>query len=157
MADYCTTTDVIRFNSKRDYDTTSRPTATQVTSMIADITADMNGRFAAVGVSVPITTSPTHNAYKFVRFICALGSAGLAEQSMFMGGNKQSSEHSQSLMAMYEDRMKAIEKNPQMLNAIVSGGDGAIFDSYEYSNTDKRREEDVDEPFWRDELEKWNW
>lgn len=141
---YCTCTNIVSLNSKRVYNTSSRPTLVQVGSYISWISADMDVRMGAVGITVPITTSPISTVSTYLRHICSLGSAGRAEESAFMGGAKNESEHSNSLLEEYENKMQAIEKEP----SLVSGGSGASFNSYEYSNIDECRDS---EPFNRNE------
>ena len=150
MADYATTTHVYALNAHRTYNTTSTPTSTQITNVfIPSVTGEMNNRFAAVGISVPITTSATSDAYKYVNRLASLKVACIAENAVFMGGNKNESPHAKNYCEEYEMQMQAIEKNPDILNAIISGSSASL-DSYEYSNADKRRDED-DEPFRRGE------
>ena len=149
MADYATIGHVRALNSHRTYDTTSKPTLAQTTSVhIPAVTGEMNARFAAVGISTPITTSPTHGAYLYVNRLASLKVACITENSAFMGGNKNESPHAMSYCEQYETAMKAIEKNPDILNSIINGTNGATLDSYEYSNIDERREK---EPFDRGE------
>ena len=144
MANYCTTADVKSFNPHRTYNTTSKPTLQQVTSYIAFVTADMNMRMGAVGITVPISTSPASETTRGLKFICAMGSACQAENAAFMGGNKQSSEHADWLCSRYQAMMLRIEENP----AIISGDSFSSFASYESENTDEQR---TTEPFTRGE------
>jgi hypothetical protein len=150
MADYATTTHVYALNAHRTYDTTnSTPSSTQITNVyIPSVTGEMNSRFAAVGISTPITTSATHNAYLYVNRLASLKVACIAENAAFMGGNKTESPHAAKYCQEYETMMQAIEKNPEVLNGIINGT-SATLDSYEYSNASKRRDED-DEPFRRE-------
>ena len=139
---YTTTARVIAYNSKRTYNTSTKPTLTQVSYIIADVFAEMNQRMQAVGLTVPVTTSPTTTTSNFLRMIHSLGSAAYIEESAFMGGNKQESEHSNALMVKYEKIMKSIESNP----AIISQASGASFGSLEQSDPSEQRDE---EPFER--------
>jgi hypothetical protein len=150
MADYASIGHVRALNSHRTYDTTSKPTLKQTTSVIIpSVTGEMNSRFAAVGIPVPITTSPTHNAYLYVNRLASLKVACITENAAFMGGNKNESPHAASYCEEYKAAMEAIEDNPDILLGLIDGT-AASLDSYEYSNSDKRRDED-DEPFRRDE------
>lgn len=143
VTSYTTTARVTAYNSKRTYNTSTKPTLTQVSYIIADVFADMNARMSAVGVTVPVTTSPASVFSGFLKMIHSIGSAGYIEESAFMGGNKQESEHSNSLLEKYEMYMKQIESNPAM---VQSGF--ASFGSYEQSDPTKQRDE---EPFDRSE------
>ena len=140
---YTATARVIAYNSKRTYNTSTKPTLTQVSYIIADVFADMNQRMEAVGISVPVTTSPATNSSKYLRMVHSIGSAAFIEESAFMGGNKQESEHTNSLMKKYEAYMAAIEAKP----SLVSSG-AASFGSLEQSDTNEQRDE---EPFNRTE------
>lgn len=149
MADYSTIAHVRALNSHRTYNTTNTPTLVQITSyFIPSVTGEMNSRFAAVGITVPITTSPTHNAYSYVNKLASMKVACIAENATFMGGNKNESSHAKNYCDKYEIAMKAIEKNPNILIGIINGTSGASIDSYEYSNIDERRDT---EPFNRGE------
>lgn len=149
MADYATIGYVRALNAHRTYNTTSTPTSTQITSyFIPSVTGEMNSRFAAVGISTPITTSATHDAYLFVNKLASMKVACMAENAAFMGGNKNESPHAQNYCEAYEETMQAIEKDPGILTAIINGDGGATMDSYEYSNTDEQRDT---EPFNRGE------
>ena len=149
MANYATTTHVYALNTRRTYNTTSNPTAAQITGVfIPAVTGEINSRFAAVGISTPITTSPTHDAYLYVNHLASMRVACLAENSTFMGGNKNESPHAEDYCTQYETAMKAIEENPDIINGIVSGDGGASMDSLEYSDSTKRRDT---EPFNRGE------
>lgn len=149
MADYATTTHVYALNNHRTYNTSTSPTSTQITgNFIPSVTGEMNARFAAVGITTPITTSATHNAYLFVNRLASLKVACIAENATFMGGNKNESPHAKNYCEEYESQMQAIEENPDILIAITEGTSGASMDSYEYSNIDERRDT---EPFNRGE------
>ena len=153
MANYATTTHVYALNNHRTYlATTGEPTSTEITNVfIPSVTGEMNARFSAVGISTPITTSPTHSAYLYVNRLASLKVACIAENSVFMGGNKNESPHAQSYCDEYEMKMQAIEKNPDILLGLINGTSATI-DSYEYSNPDERRSvDDGTEPFVRGE------
>ncbi len=149
MADYATIGHVRALNNHRTYNTTSTPKLIQITSfMIPSVTGEMNTRFAAVGITVPITTSPTNNAFLYVNKLASMSVACIAENATFMGGNKNESPHAQNYCDQFEEAMQAIEANPDIINGIISGDSGASMDSFEFSNPTKRRDEDQ-EPFTR--------
>jgi hypothetical protein len=153
MSDYATIGHVRALNNHRTYlATTGKPTLTQITSyFIPSVTGEMNSRFSAVGITTPITTSATHDAYLYVNKLASMKVACIAENSTYMGGNKNESPHAKKYCDAYETAMKAIEKDPSILIAIINGTSGASLDSYEYSNVDERRDT---EPFERGE-DKW--
>jgi len=111
----------------------------QVASYIPAKSGEMDAYFSGAGITVPITTSATHPAYLYVKLICAWGAAGEAEGAAFMGGNKNESEHSMSLLDRYYDALNRIVDNPSMLSALINGTQGATMNSYEYSNSGERR------------------
>lgn len=148
MANYATTTHVFALNNHRTYDTTSQPTLAQVTNtFIPASTGEINARFAAVGISTPITTSPTSNIFLYVSHLASMRVACLAENSAFMGGNKNESPHAESYCDQFETAMKAIEDNPDIINGLIDGTSASL-DSYERANTAERRST---EPFNRGE------
>ncbi len=149
MADYATILHVRALNSHRTYNTTSKPTTGQITTIfIPAVTGEMNSRFAAVGITVPITTSPTHSAYLYVNHLASMRVACMAENSTFMGGNKNESPHAKNYCELYEEAMQAIETNPDIINGIISGDGGSSMDSLEFSDPTKQRDT---EPFNRGE------
>jgi hypothetical protein len=143
---YTATARVEAYNSKRKYTTSSKPTLTQVSYIIADVFADMNQRMSAVGISVPVSTSPATSASGFLKMVHSIGAAAFIEESAFMGGNKQESDHVNGLMKKYEQYMKSIETNPSIISNSM-----ASFNSLEYSDVDEQRDS---EPFERS-VNKW--
>ena len=88
MADYATTTHVYALLPQITFDASSYPTVTQLTGVhIPAVTGEMNARFSAVGISTPITTSATSNAYLYVNRLASLKVACIAENAAFEGGN----------------------------------------------------------------------
>lgn len=153
MADYVSTTYMRSYNPKRTYDTTSRPTLAQVGSYIAPVSAKMDAVFVGAGITVPVTTSATHPAGLYVKYIAALGVAGFAEESAFMGGNKNESDHAKSLLDRFYSELDMIASNPKMLSGLISGVISRM-DSYELSTPGEARTDVDDEPFARD-VEYW--
>jgi hypothetical protein len=147
---YCTTTDIKTQNPKRDYDTSSRPTLAQVNRIIQEVSGEMDSRFSAVGIAVPISTSPVTQASLLLRRICAFGAACNAEESAFMGGHAQQSTHVDWLCGQYEELMTKIEDDPGILGPGTGGSSTGTANSYELENSDKRRTAS-EEPFTRDE------
>lgn len=150
MANYVSSTFMKSFNPYRVYNTSSKPTLNQVSSYIPVISAEMDARMSGAGITVPIATSPASGVSRYLKLIAAWGTAGTAEEAAFMGGNRNSSEHAEKLLERYYKALSDIENNPAIITAQTDGDYGAVFDSYEYSNSDKARDYD-DEPFQRDE------
>jgi len=148
MASYVTTTYMRSYNPQRVYDTSSRPTLAQVGSYIAPVSAKMDSVFVGAGISVPVTTSATHPAGLYAKYVAALGVAGFAEESAFMGGNKNESDHSKSLLDRFYAELKLIAINPKMITGLTTGVLSRM-DSYEISNPDEARDGVDDEPFPR--------
>jgi hypothetical protein len=149
MSEYATIGHIRALNAHRTYDTTSTPKLIQITSYyIPSVTGEMNSRFAAVGITVPITTSPTHAAYLYVNKLASMKAACITENATFMGGNKNESNHAEILCKAYEKAMMAIEDNPSILIGVIDGTSGASMDSLEYSDISTQRE---NEPFNREE------
>lgn len=127
---YCDVTDVELINGQRRYDSTSIPTRDQVLSMIANISAFMDGRLRAVGFDVPIVDGET--SLKLLNSIASWGAASLAD----MASNPDLSENPRAteLWRRYEVSMAKIEKDPMILQESTRDK-VTCFDSYSYSNS----------------------
>lgn len=85
----------------------SNPTITEVTDMIDDIEAEMDARFQAAGITVPITDS---DKIKVVTPIAINGVCAEVLRSIDMEG-----EAAATRQELYEKAMKNIEKYPAIL------------------------------------------
>ncbi len=146
---YCSTANVSALNQGRSYDATSQPTKAEVSTFITHVSAEMNSRMDAAGITVPIATSPVTNQNTYLRSICAHGAAAMAERAATMQGDRQESDHVSTLEDWYEERMKGIEEN----KAIPVSGSNVAMNSYQRETPDQQYEQD-DEPY---QVQEDNW
>ncbi len=139
---YCSATNVSYLNQGRAYDTSSQPTLAQITSMVTFVTAEMNSRMDAAGISIPISTSPVTSQNTYLRSICAHGAAAMADRAANSDGTRNDSEHTTTLEEWYEARMKAIEDN----SAIPTSGSNVALNSYQREVPDQQYTQDT-EPY----------
>ena len=135
---YCTITDIQTLNSDRTYDTNSHPTATQVSSQIDLIAAELDAILAGRNYTVPVTTPAW--LVNILKTINAYGAASLIETSMFPEGvDKGSSPHWKVLSDKYE-AWKAKLESGSITSDFDASMPGSIFND---PNTDQ---EDYPEP-----------
>ncbi len=127
MADYCTTADVVRELPHVKIDVTTKPSADEVTQFCADITADMDARFRAVGLEVPITAA---DPLKVVKPIAANGVKAKVLRSKQLGDQPQTVDYEK----LYQDAMARIERNPSIVQAQ---------DAYGQPEGTEREDEDI--------------
>lgn len=77
---YCDIDDVRRLNPKRTYNASSKPTATQVTSMCTDVANEIDTVLQGRGLTTPVTTPTEFVA--FLLLVNATGAAAYAEAGM---------------------------------------------------------------------------
>ena len=150
---YCSITDVNANNPHRTYNTTSRPTSTQVGAFITNTSAEIDARISRMGITVPITTSPATYISLYLKKACAYEAAAMAEDAAYMGGNKMESTHGDLMHKRYAAAIEELEKNP----TLFTNNNGKQLRSLETDNPDEVR--DI-EPFSRSPLEpegKLNW
>jgi hypothetical protein len=150
---YCALADVTANNPHRTYNTTSKPTATQVGLFITNTSAELDMRIQRMGIAVPITTSPATFSSLYLKKACAYEAAAMAEDAAYMGGNKQESTHGSMMHERYKETISEIEKNPTMFTNNL----GRKLRSLEVDNPDEIR---IVQPFCRSAEEvdgKLNW
>ena len=108
MADYCTTADIVRELPHVKIDGTTKPSADEVTQFCADITADMDARFRAVGLEVPIADE---GPLKVVKPIAVNGVKAKVLRAKQLGDQEQTVIYEK----IYQDAMARIERNPAIL------------------------------------------
>ena len=116
MANYCTYTDVEKKIQLMPFEVTSDPSQADVTSFCADITALMDARFRAVGISTQITDA---DLLAVVKPIATDGVGAMVYRSV---GNIEDAAACQTL---FDNAMKGIEKNPLILSPSVSEKDSS--------------------------------
>lgn len=117
MANYCTYTDVEKKLQHIPITESSDPNQTEVTSFCTDITALMDARFRAVGITTQITNT---ELVKVVLPISVYGVCAIVMRSLELV-----SEAADVWQKLFDDAMKGIEKNPLILSTGTSEIDSA--------------------------------
>lgn len=103
---YCTIIDVQGFNASRGaYSATTKPTSTQVNTMIDMIAAEIDSILTTRGVTTPVT-SPA-DLVTYLRRVNALGAAADAESAMLPSATK-ASPHLKDLRDQYEAALELL-------------------------------------------------
>lgn len=106
---YCTISDIIALNPKRNYSSTTTPTGTQVSLFIDLIAADIDVLLASKGYTTPVTTPATFITW--LKLLNALGAGAMAEESMFPETTeKGNTPHASILRKQYDERIKKLEE-----------------------------------------------
>lgn len=138
---YCAITDVELINALRGaYSATTKPTATQVGTMIDMIYAEINAVLSSVGLTVPVT------ANDFLRLTNALGAAAMAEAAGGMPGKTENKDPRDWRWQKYERNIEMLKADPALSGGTaVSSGQYAVNDfttGYTNSRTDFTRDGD---------------
>jgi hypothetical protein len=108
MASYCLTEDVIVELPYLTIDETSKPSEAEVDEFCFEVTAEMDARFRAVGILVPITDE---DALMVVKPIALNGVKARALRANQDG----EFENAKIYEDLYQDSMKRIETRPSIL------------------------------------------
>jgi hypothetical protein len=120
MAGYIDERDIMAKLQHITFSASSNPTITEVTDMIDDVEAEMDARFQAAGVPIPITDSAK---IKVVTPIAINGVCAEVLRSIDM-----ESEAAATRQELYEKAMRNIEKQPAILveeSEIYASPDGS--------------------------------
>jgi len=105
---YCTIGYINSMAVHLDINTTSDPTTAEVETIIADIDAEMDQRFKAAGVAVPITDA---TLLKIVKPISAHGTLARVYRSMEM-----EPETAETFQGLFDRAIASIDKRPAILS-----------------------------------------
>ncbi len=85
MTVYCIVADVEKkgVHGGQSFSSATTPTSTQVTEAIASVTLDVESKFYAAGIQIPITVSQSPEAYARIKDLIALGAAAEVEKISF--------------------------------------------------------------------------
>lgn len=108
---YCTAANVASELTHITISDSSDPTTTEVTAFIAEIEAEMNTRFNAIGIDIPIT-SPA-DALSYAKRISINAGAARVLRSV-----DKASEPGRTYQKLYDEAMKNIEKNPRIMQDV---------------------------------------
>lgn len=134
MAAYCDTYDVQAELQRMTLTSTSKPTLAQVTDWCAEVGAEMEAVFAAVGVTLPITSQ---NALDVAERIAVLGVCAIVLRSVDM-----ESERAAVLQDLYDKRLKMVREMPAMLeepSSTDAGGVGSLVADENPTETPERK------------------
>ena len=120
MADYCAVADVQLELQHLTLSGSTKPTTTQVTTWCGEVTADMDARFNAVGITTQVSDASKLKVVKAtaVNWVMWKILEALNVESDAAGRRKKS----------YDDSMKNIEKHPSIIeetSTVVSTPAGA--------------------------------
>lgn len=108
MAAYCVIADVQAEIQNTVFNTTTRPTAAQVTQFIADISGEMDAIFIANAIVLPVTDA---NALLLLKRVCLLGT-----KSRVYGVMGMEVERERDYWKMYQAELRRLEENPWIAN-----------------------------------------
>lgn len=107
---YCTLADVNTLVAQVPFTDTSKPSASQVTTIIEDTANDMDSVLANVGYVSPVVQGAS--ALKWLRRTCVFGALGIAQAVRDTGVttavNASGKEAKNIWLQLYEQRMKAL-------------------------------------------------
>ncbi len=125
---YCIDTDVSRFGTYagRAFSTTTNPTKADVEAMIENVYDEINARLSTVGVTVPVAIGTSPKAYAKLKYLNALGTAGIAQQTTFMRAAPNESASANTFLKMYFERLKFYMQFPSALIDAVLTTDAPV-------------------------------
>jgi len=117
MADYCTNNDVIRELPNIKIDETTKPSDTEVTQFCSDITAEMDARMRAVGITIPVDDE---DLLKVLKPIAVNGvKAKVLRSKQLEEGDE---ERAATFEELYQGALERIERRPSILREEDSPG-----------------------------------
>jgi len=105
---YCELADVQRLNLNRTYNDNSKPTSTQVESMITDAATVIDALLSVWLVTTPVDSTNSPYSYAILKVVNALGAAADAENSAYFGFDKNTSSHGDWLKEQFDEMMERI-------------------------------------------------
>jgi hypothetical protein len=110
MADYCTTADVVRELPNIKIDASTKPSTTEVEQFCSDITAEMDARMRAVGITIPVTDS---DLLQVLKPIAVNGvKAKILRSKQLEEGDE---ERAATFEELYQGALERIERRPSIL------------------------------------------
>ena len=120
MSNYCSYADVGLLLNKTFNDTTT-PTDTQVTSIITQITKEIDAVLKVAGISAQPTDT---NILGLLQKHCSFGAAGITGISYFRNASGISGSNAEWYYSKYEEFLKEVKENPDILG--ISAGSETI-------------------------------
>ena len=105
---YITTVDINANNQHLNITASTNPTITEVEAMIANVEAEMDARFEAVGIDTPITDT---NKLMVVKTISINGVLAMVLRAIDM-----ESMAADRYQMLYDNAMRRIEKTPAIIS-----------------------------------------
>jgi len=125
---YCILEHVQTLNPKRNYNTDSTPSVTQVNALIDQVAVEIDSILQAQGYTVPVTTPD--NFVSFLQYVNAYGAAALAEAGMFPETTDPGqTAHWQMLNKKYEGWLGQLRKG-EIPSSLAPGTSSADVASY---------------------------
>lgn len=120
MADYCSISDVQVDLQRLTLTSSTDPSTTEVTTWCGQVTAEMNSRMNAVGITTPVTDSTKLDMLKAIAVDWVMWK--------ILGSLNVESDAAQRRKTSYDNSMQRIEKNPSIIeetSVAYSAPDGA--------------------------------
>jgi len=114
MADYCVSDDVIRELPEVKIDSTTLPSKVEVDQFCSDVTAEMDARLRAVGISVPVTDE---DLLKVLRPIAVNGA-----KAKVLRAKQEEDERAATFEELYQSALGRIEARPSILRETENPG-----------------------------------
>lgn len=111
---YCTIDDLKIYVPKLEFSASTKPTSTQVESIITNTSYEIDSALQTAGYSLPVTDADT---LAFLKNLNALGAAAIAEGATLP--EKVGDTHDSKLLRLYEKRLDNI-KNKKLLPVDIS-------------------------------------
>ena len=161
MATYAAETDVEALVAQWVIDGSSKPTSTQLTTLLESSDAEMDAMLSAEGVTVPFVSDGSDEQDKFATFLTgtnALGAAALWCASAFPDvtgpGEVPIREY---LQARYDSRLKMLQSGAAIPNSVAAGKTlhGPITMNTEFPSTEPDLGTYAQPAFKRSDVETW--
>ena len=117
MADYCLTADVVRELPYIKIESTTKPSTSEVDQFCTDVTAEMDARLRAVGITVPVVDADLLKVLKPIAINGAKAKV-LRAKKLEEGDEERSGMYEQ----LYQDALSRIEAKPSILREEDSPG-----------------------------------
>ncbi len=116
MADYCQTVDVIRELPYITINASSKPSSSEVDQFCVDVSAEMNARLRAVGISVPVVDDD------LLAILLPIAINGVVAK-VLRANQDGEFENAKTYEDLYQEALKRIEARPSILREDDSPGE----------------------------------
>jgi hypothetical protein len=132
MANYATYTEVALILGLTDYTATTRPTSTQVTNILTEVTQNIDFTLESVGLESQPSDS---NVQGRLKTLCKYGTACQIAISKYGDADGVESSQGAYFCKRYDEGIKEIKTNPELYGLVV-GDSGSTANSNVLEGTD---------------------